>query len=190
MLRVPGVASGHVYSLHPTARPQQDKRWAHAARFELLKPAEEVMVDVRKRLGTPDMPGTDALDPALTVLLAATPLRPRVEVAKPRGGTLLQVVLTNARPGQDEVFNTWYNERHIPDVLTVPGFLAAQRFKVASLSPAKPSPWAYLALYEVAAEMAAESQAELSVRAGGPKMPLSETLERETTYVSVFRMLA
>src|SRR3546814_16369245 len=40
---------------------------------------------------------------------------------------LLYIVLTNATPGDDEQFNDWYTNTHIPDVLAVPGFVAAQR---------------------------------------------------------------
>ena len=45
------------------------------------------------------------------------------------------VVLSNpTTPGQEAEYNEWYDKIHIPDVLNVPGFVAAQRFKIADSS--------------------------------------------------------
>ncbi len=42
------------------------------------------------------------------------------------------VVLSNpTTPAQEAEYNEWYNKIHIADVLNVPGFVAAQRFKLA-----------------------------------------------------------
>ena len=41
------------------------------------------------------------------------------------------VVMTNPTPGKETEYNRWYNEQHIPDVLNVPGFVCAQRFRLA-----------------------------------------------------------
>jgi hypothetical protein len=39
------------------------------------------------------------------------------------------VVLSDPKtPDQEEAYNTWYDHQHMPDVLRVPGFVAAQRF--------------------------------------------------------------
>jgi hypothetical protein len=40
------------------------------------------------------------------------------------------VVLSNPTTGQDAAFNDWYNHQHVEDVLRVPGFQTAQRFKL------------------------------------------------------------
>jgi len=39
------------------------------------------------------------------------------------------VVLTNPTSSKEAEYNEWYNKQHIPDVLNVPGFVAAQRFR-------------------------------------------------------------
>jgi hypothetical protein len=44
------------------------------------------------------------------------------------------VVMTNPTAGKEAEFNEWYNTHHIPDVLDVlkvPGFVCAQRFRIA-----------------------------------------------------------
>ncbi|NED90919.1 hypothetical protein G3I76_63920, partial [Streptomyces sp. SID11233] len=38
------------------------------------------------------------------------------------------LVFTDPQPGREEEFNAWYDEVHLPDVLGVPGYTAAQRF--------------------------------------------------------------
>jgi hypothetical protein len=88
------------------------------------------------------------------------------------------VVMTNATGNRDAEFNKWYDNQHIPDVLRVPGFVAAQRFKIsdAQLGDAK-SQWKYLALYELETDNPAASLKELQARLGTPAMVMSETLD-------------
>jgi hypothetical protein len=90
------------------------------------------------------------------------------------------VVLSNAHEGQDEAFNRWYNDTHLGDVLQVPGYSAAQRFRVsdAQLSEGE-LPYRFLALYEVEAEDAAEAAKALSSGAGG--MIIDPSLDRVHT---------
>ena len=61
------------------------------------------------------------------------------------------VVLTNAVPGEDDAFNAWYDQRHVPDLLEkIDGVVAAQRFRRADGVPFNKScPWGYLALYDI-----------------------------------------
>ncbi len=97
------------------------------------------------------------------------------------------VVLTNASGGRDEEFNRWYDGQHIPDVLQIPGFVAAQRFR---LGPAQMegsnSPWRYLALYELETDDVAGALRELGARVGTPAMVMSETLDMKTVGAYVF----
>lgn len=64
--------------------------------------------------------------------------------------THTMMVLSNPVPGREDEFNRWYDERHVPDVLSVPGFVAAQRFR---LSDPQPRPeqqnYAYAAVYDI-----------------------------------------
>lgn len=84
------------------------------------------------------------------------------------------VVLTNPVAGREEEFNSWYNNQHVPDVLKIPGFRSAQRFKLAQPDG---SPYKYLALYEVETDDLARTLGELPARAGGPDMVLSESFD-------------
>ncbi len=63
----------------------------------------------------------------------------------------LLVVLTNVTsPEHDDAFNDWYDNTHLADVLAVPGFVAAARYRVSGAQvPGVEPPHRYLALYEV-----------------------------------------
>jgi hypothetical protein len=61
----------------------------------------------------------------------------------------LFVVMSNAVPGQEDEFNSWYSNRHLADLLAIPGVRAAQRFQLALPGPSGAVPdFRYLALYE------------------------------------------
>lgn len=102
--------------------------------------------------------------------LTATPLGPRVG-AGARGPVALWVVLTNPVAGKEAEYNAWYNNRHLDDSLAIPGIVAGRRYKVTDAVGPESARWAYLALYEIELDRAAEALAEAAARAGGPKMP-------------------
>jgi hypothetical protein len=60
-----------------------------------------------------------------------------------RRGLLL--TLTEPPPGMEEEFNAWYDQEHLPERLSIPGFRSALRW-VADL---KPGDGKYLATYEL-----------------------------------------
>ncbi len=78
------------------------------------------------------------------------------------------VVKTQPVPGQDAAFNDWYDNRHIADVLAVPGVVAARRFKGESN---------YLAFYSIRTEDHKTVLNEIGARAGTERMPMSSALD-------------
>lgn len=81
-------------------------------------------------------------------------------------------VLTNPAEGRDAEFNDWYDKVHIPDVLKVPGFVAAQRFKLAKDDSARGAKHQYLAIYEIETDDLAAVKAALQ-EASRTKMKMS-----------------
>jgi hypothetical protein len=88
------------------------------------------------------------------------------------------LVYTNCPADREQEFNDWYEKMHLPDLLTVDGIVAAQRFRLpddgsAMVSPAgAPAGARYLALYEldtddVAAVRAAVNALRLGERGRG-----------------------
>jgi len=70
----------------------------------------------------------------------------------------LFVVLTNPIEGADDAFNAWYDTQHLPEVLDVPGVVAAQRYDIAEIKvpddqdlPAQlpPPTHRYMVIYEL-----------------------------------------
>lgn len=185
MIAVPGVAGGAVLRLHAE---EPAPRWGVAALYEVTGPVSDILADVFGRAGSEAMPLTDTIDGASVLMLAAEPIAPR-RLARPDadcGDALYYIVLTNSTAGEDAAFNAWYDGRHLDDVLAIPGFVAAQRFRLAAETAGKPSPWGYLALYELAPETAETAMSDLQARAGSVAMPLSPALDTASVYARLF----
>lgn len=75
--------------------------------------------------------------------------------------------------GNDERFNEWYNKRHLPDILSVPGVLSARRFKVVRGSVSTP----YAAFYEIETDDIEHTFALIN----GPDKPLDAVFDLATS---------
>jgi hypothetical protein len=87
------------------------------------------------------------------------------------------VVLTNAVDGRDADYNTWYTDQHLSDVLKVPGFVGAQRFKLVA-TMTKGSQFEYLAIYDVETDDPVAAVAALKARSASGTMVMSDALDR------------
>ena len=165
-------------------------QWSNAALYWLDRQPGEFLNDLFARVGAGKMELSDTLDPDQTMMTAAVALTPRrcssVTLESPDHDRQFYVVLTNATPGDDDRFNAWYSDVHLGDVLKVPGFVAAQRFRLIDHPALKPCPYRYLALYEIQGPAADESLAELTARAGTEQMVLSPTLDTSAVYAALF----
>jgi hypothetical protein len=98
------------------------------------------------------------------------------------------LVLTNAVAGKDAAFNDWYSNKHLQDVIAVPGFVSAQRFQVVG-EPVKADPlYRYCATYDIETDDPQGAIDEMMKRAGTDKMPLSDGLD-ETMYVTLYEAI-
>ena len=62
------------------------------------------------------------------------------------------ITLVNAKNGREAEMNDWYDNQHVPDLLTIPGVVAAQRFRVCNaVAPAEPL-FRYMNVFEVEAD--------------------------------------
>lgn len=91
------------------------------------------------------------------------------------------VVFTNpTTDAQEAEYNSWYNDQHLPDVLNVPGFVSAQRFKLSGTQRAAgPFPWRYMALYHIDTDDLQATLATLAARSGTSAMVMSDALAAE-----------
>ena len=74
---------------------------------------------------------------------------------EPRKGLML--VMMEIDPETEEEFNRWYDQEHLPERLSAPGFLGGRRFKAVEGTPK------YLALYELDSPGAVYSDAYLKM---------------------------
>jgi hypothetical protein len=90
------------------------------------------------------------------------------------------LAFTNPVAGREADFNRWYDEQHVPDLLAVPGFVSAQRFRLTDATGQDNPGWTYLALYEIEADDPDAVMAEVRSRLGTAAMAVSETLDPAT----------
>jgi hypothetical protein len=101
------------------------------------------------------------------------------------------VVMSNpTTPAQEAEYNEWYNKVHIADVLNVPGFVAAQRFKLAETQFADGPAHRYLALYEIETDDIKGSFNELQKRIGTADMFMSDAIDMKGLLAVTFTPVA
>ena len=103
-------------------------------------------------------------------------------------GKHIMLVFTNAEPGEDDAFNRWYDDRHLPDILEQGPFTAAHRFRLAA-DVGTDAPYRYLAVYDVEEGRLEEARAwilftraerEEALAAGRePLVPISPVLSED-----------
>jgi hypothetical protein len=87
----------------------------------------------------------------------------------------LLIVETNCTDGDEDEFNRWYDEVHVPELLQIPGFNHVSRYRATETQPSRrPIEQRYIALYEVEA---ADARAALdALDAHTPQLNMSDTL--------------
>jgi hypothetical protein len=92
------------------------------------------------------------------------------------------IVLAAATPGQTQRFEQWYDERHMSDMLKVPGIVSARRYAVAPMKlPEGVAGFDSLCIYEIEADDVTKVLEECGQRMGGPKMPTDPALASART---------
>jgi hypothetical protein len=98
-------------------------------------------------------------------------------------GTGLLVIWTDIEAKYEAEFNDWYNQEHIPQLLTVPGFQSGRRYQAAEGTPK------YLAIYELADENALQSDAFRAVREQPTAWTKKITPHFQNTQRGIFRRI-
>ena len=84
-------------------------------------------------------------------------------------------VLTNPVEGREAEFNAWYDDRHVHDILRLPGLVSAQRFRLSPEQSAA-TPYRYLVLYEIETDDLAQTIRELKAKDGTDEIPATTAL--------------
>lgn len=111
---------------------------------------------------------------------------------------MILVALTDAVEGHEDEFNRWYTEVHLHEVMAIPGYVSAQRFRRTSPhagdEPVEQgqyrAPPRYLALYELQTDNLPETygllQAAIAKR--GPSAGL-KLLDPDTTMTGYYEAI-
>lgn len=111
-----------------------------------------------------------------------------------RAGIFL-VLSKPVSPSEDDEFNRWYDEHHIPDSLLLPGFVRARRFRLADeqLLPDRASAldFNYVTIYEIDdIDRVPDARGLLPRLMGVSAQFFSDALDRETMRAVVFEQVA
>lgn len=104
-------------------------------------------------------------------------------------GRKLYLVFSNPAEGREQEFNEWYDNVHVPDVLSMPGMLSAQRFElfVAELNKVEGGmplpPHRYLTVYEMEGDVDA-TMAKIGEAVLSGAMSMSDSLDLASTAMS------
>jgi hypothetical protein len=94
------------------------------------------------------------------------------------------VVLSNPTEGREDEYNNWYNNQHLADVVAIPGYSSAQRYKVL-IPMAGDLKHRYLATYDMDANTPAEADAAVQ-NLMTTQMFISDALDSAGVLAGVF----
>ncbi len=99
------------------------------------------------------------------------------------------VVMTQSVPGQEDEYHEWYNGVHIPELLAVPGIVAAQRFEAVPGATGHTAPQQYLAIYEFDIDPEDAMKAMREARSKPGAQPPSAALDTSSSVMYAFRAI-
>jgi hypothetical protein len=104
--------------------------------------------------------------------------------------TYYLLVFNQPVPGKEQEYNRWYDQHHAPDVVSVPGFVRAQRYVLAPTqlrpAPAKPK---YVVIYQIKTNDLAAVYAEVKRRLSSGETKISPTLDMDSGQNYTYRVL-
>jgi hypothetical protein len=96
------------------------------------------------------------------------------------------IVFTDPAPGREDEYNDWYNNVHLRDLCSVPGFVSAQRFKLEGMIAGE-LPTRYLAIYEMDTDDPAKVMAKVGEQAAAGAMILSDAMDFSSNITGIFK---
>ncbi|BCP08009.1 hypothetical protein MINTM020_01070 [Mycobacterium paraintracellulare] len=106
----------------------------------------------------------------------------------------LMFVFSNPVDGEEDAYNEWYDNQHIPDIFAVPGVVAVQRYELVPLelpegagpAPLTPPTHRYVAIYELDRDPAEVVNGILAL-ADTDQMRTTDALDMSTLTQSVWQ---
>lgn len=95
------------------------------------------------------------------------------------------LVLSRPTPGNEAAYNDWYQNTHLKQIVALPGFVSAQRFKLAVNMRGDDS-WPYMAIYEIETDDLDAAFQALQQAAGDGSIAVSAAFDYATVYASIY----
>ena len=90
------------------------------------------------------------------------------------------MVYSNAVNGKEDTYLKWYEGQHIHDLLSIPGFVAAQFFKLSDAQYAGTQPQRYLMIWEIETDDLAAVFADVNARLKDGRTVFTDAFDHET----------
>ncbi len=93
---------------------------------------------------------------------------------------ILLVQSSPTSPDREDEYNDWYDNVHLDEVCSIPGFVGARRYKLSDTNIVAPEgALPYLAIYEIESDDLAATLNELVVRGGGGQLNMSDAINMD-----------
>lgn len=99
------------------------------------------------------------------------------------------LVFSEPFAGQEEAFNAWYTGHHLADICALPGFTAAQRFTLHSVSMGTALN-KYLAIYDVETDDPDWVIENMFASRDTPAMPMDASFNIDATTVQLYEVFS
>lgn len=87
------------------------------------------------------------------------------------------IVFSDPVKGREDDYHEWYNDTHLRDILTLPGFRTAQRFQTRRME--RDAPCGFAAIYDIEAE---SIDAAIAVARSSETFPTTDAIDLTTVY--------
>jgi hypothetical protein len=99
------------------------------------------------------------------------------------------VVMSEPTEGQEDEYNRWYNDVHLGEVVRIPGFVSAQRFRLHTQQLGA-YPHKYLSIYEVESDDPQSVLDGLVAATQAGELDISGALNIESPVVGLFEPIS
>jgi hypothetical protein len=80
-------------------------------------------------------------------------------------------------PAREDEYHDWYDHTHIPEILAIPGFVAARRYRAVDRATGEPlADGTWVAVYDIDADELTAPVRELGARSAAGEMSRSDAL--------------
>ncbi|TGD71348.1 hypothetical protein E4634_18935 [Mangrovimicrobium sediminis] len=95
------------------------------------------------------------------------------------------VVLSRPVEGREDEYNEWYQTVHLPELTSIPGIQAAQRFRM-EVALVEGDAWPYMSIYELETDDVNAVLAQLTGMAENQLLTMTDAIDLSDVYAVVY----